>query len=318
MCHEALREFILETRDFAKLLGDIRGDGTRIKGVIEERLELIKFIDQEDFLKTITIQAAAVADDKGLTTDAVLLYHLAEDYDKVIQILNRTLSDAISVDLGATSLKLQPLKPRVTQQQQQEQAEPVEPGSSLSLITVDDPVMLAKNMIGLYNSNAMYYEKINLVNRESCGVLLRMMEAKEAIQEGNWTRGLDVSVLIFKFYPLLELTYLTQLINLLHIFPLQARGSVSVIRSTAQAFSALPPVISRNAGHLIMWTITCIAHERERLTTAAYENDMTATLVDNMLVAAKDLMVFAGMIKYKLPPRVYETLARFGGEMGVL
>lgn len=200
VCHEALREFILETRDFAKLLGDIRGDGTRIKGVIEERLELIKFIDQEDFLKTITIQAAAVADDKGLTTDAVLLYHLAEDYDKVIQILNRTLSDAVSVDLGATSLKLQPLKPRVRQQQQQEQttSAPVEPGSSLSLITVDDPVMLAKNMIGLYNSNAMYYEKINLVNRESCGVLLRMMEAKEAIQEGNWTRGLDVSVLTSK------------------------------------------------------------------------------------------------------------------------
>ena len=67
-----------------------------------------------------------------------------------------------------------------------------------------------------------------------------------------------------------------------------------------------------------MWTITCIARERDRLTTAAYENDMRGMLVDNMLVAAKDLMVFAGMIKYKLPPRVYETLARFGGEMGVL
>lgn len=194
MCHEALREFILETRDFAKLLGDIRGDGTRIKGVIEERLELIKFIDQDDFLKTITMQAAAVADDKGLTTDAVLLYHLAEDYDKVIQILNRTLSDAVSVDLGASSLKLQPLKPRMTQHEQQEQtASTIEPGSSLSLITVDDPAMLAKNMIGLYNSNALYYEKINLMNRESCGVLLRMMDAKKAIQEGNWTQGLDVS-----------------------------------------------------------------------------------------------------------------------------
>lgn len=67
-----------------------------------------------------------------------------------------------------------------------------------------------------------------------------------------------------------------------------------------------------------MWTITCIARERERLATGMYENDMRVNMVDNMLVAAKDLMVFAGMIKYKLPPRVYETLARFGGEMGVL
>jgi nuclear pore complex protein Nup93 len=31
---------------------------------------------------------------------------------------------------------------------------------------------------------------------------------------------------------------------------------------------------------------------------------------------AKDLMLFAGMIKYKLQPRVYETLARAGAEIG--
>lgn len=202
VCHEALREFILETRDFAKLLGDIRTDGTRIKGVIEDRIELIKFLDgQQEFLRTITMQAAAVADDKGLTTDAVLLYHLAEDYDKVIVLLNRTLSDAVAVDLGGTALKLQPIKPRINNQpdqgQQQGQGQgleqPVDPGSSLSLITVDDPVALAKNMIGLYNSNAMYYQKIGQVNRDACGLLLRMMEAKETIQAGKWTEGLDVS-----------------------------------------------------------------------------------------------------------------------------
>lgn len=67
-----------------------------------------------------------------------------------------------------------------------------------------------------------------------------------------------------------------------------------------------------------MWSITCIARERERLASAVYENDMRDTLADELLVMAKDLMVFAGMIKYKLPPRVYETLARVGGEMGVL
>ncbi|KAL1955382.1 hypothetical protein VTO42DRAFT_8602 [Malbranchea cinnamomea] len=300
VCHEALREFILETRDFAKLLGDIRSDGSRIKGVIEKRLELIKFIDQKEFLKTITVQAAAVADDKGLITDAVLLYHLAEDYDKVIQILNRTLSDAVAVDLGANALRLQPLKPRISQQEQQEEGAPgVEPGSSLSLITVDDPVMLAKNMISLYNSNALYYQKIHQANRESCGLLLRMMEAKQTIEEGRWAEGLD-------------------LINTLQILPLDSHGSVSHIRSAAQAFSTLPPVISRNAGHLIMWSVTCVARERERLAAGLYENDMRVNMAERLLVTAKDLMVFAGMIKYKLPPRVYETLARVAGEMGVL
>lgn len=44
---------------------------------------------------------------------------------------------------------------------------------------------------------------------------------------------------------------------------------------------------------------------------------MRQSLADELLVMAKDLMVFAGMIKYKLPPRVYEMLAKAGGEIGL-
>lgn len=196
VCHESLREFILETRDFAKLLGDIRADGARIKGVIEQRLGLIKLVDQEEFLRTITVQAAAVADDKGLITDAVLLYHLAEDYDHVIEAISRALSDAVSVELGDSALRLQPLRPRADRSGQGhhlDQEGVVEPGSSLSLTAVDDPAILAKNMIGLYNTNALYYQQIRPVNRETCGILLRMMEAKTEVEAGRWTPALDVS-----------------------------------------------------------------------------------------------------------------------------
>lgn len=294
VCHEALREFILETRDFAKLLGDIRADGTRIKGLIEQRISLIKLVDQNEFLRTITVQAAAVADDKGLITDAVLLYHLAEDYDRVIDIINRALSDSVAVELGGPALKLQPLRPRTEQQGVEES---VEPGSSLSLTAVEDPVVLAKNMIGLYNTNALYYQRIRQVNRDACGLLLRMMEAKTEVESGKWTQALDA-------------------INELNILPLRARGSVPYIRSTAQAFSSFPPIISRNVGHVIMWSITCIGRERERLNSGAYENEIRQGLAGELLVMAKDLMIFSGMVKYKLPPRVYETLARAGADIG--
>ncbi|KAK3045360.1 hypothetical protein LTS18_013960, partial [Coniosporium uncinatum] len=36
LCYEGLRELVLETREFAQLLGDIRADGQRIKGAIEQ------------------------------------------------------------------------------------------------------------------------------------------------------------------------------------------------------------------------------------------------------------------------------------------
>jgi nuclear pore complex protein Nup93 len=43
---------------------------------------------------------------------------------------------------------------------------------------------------------------------------------------------------------------------------------------------------------------------------------MRQGLSEELLVMAKDLMIFSGMIKYKLPPRVYETLARAGADIG--
>ncbi|KAE8148846.1 putative nuclear pore protein [Aspergillus avenaceus] len=297
VCHEALREYILETRDFAKLLGDIQSDGSRIKGMIEQRISLIKLVDQEDFLKTITVQAAAVADDKGLIADAVLLYHLAEDYDRVVDIINRALSDAVTIELGSPALKLQPLRPRTHLQEDGLESVPTKSGSSLSLTAVEDPVVLAKNIISLYNSNALYYQRIRQVNRDACGLLLRMMEAKVEVETGEWTSALDA-------------------INALNILPLRARGSVPYIRGAAQAFSSFPMAISRNVGHVIMWSITCIGHERERLKSGVYENEIRQSLADDLLVMAKDLMIFSGMVKYKLPPRVYETLARAGADIG--
>ncbi|KAJ5734205.1 hypothetical protein N7493_002991, partial [Penicillium malachiteum] len=300
VCHEALREFILETRDFAKLLGDIRADGTRIKGIIEQRLDLIFLADQQDFLKNITVQAAGVADDKGLITDAVLLYHLAENYDRVVGIINRALSDSIAVELGGIIPKLQPLRPRLAQGQEDQtndQSGAAAPGSSLSLTTVDDPVVLGKNMIYLYNSNPMYYDKIRPINRDACGLLLCMMEAKIEVEAGRWAPALDA-------------------IDKLGILPLQAHNSMPQIRSSAQSFSSLPEIISRNVGHVIMWCIACIDHERRRQISGPYETEMHQGFAERLLGMAKDLMIFSGMVKYKLPPKVYEALARAGANIG--
>ena len=204
LCHEALRELVLETREFAQLLGDIKSDGTRLKGAIEKRLKLIALSDQEEFLKLITIQAASVADDNGRVTDAVLLYHLAEDYENVISIVNRALSGAIAVDIGQEQMRIQPLKPRaITQPDQIQQQQP--DNSTLSLTAVDDPVVLARNMIGLYQANTLYAQNIRPATREACGTLLRISEAKSKVAAGQWTEAIDVRTSSFHSAPFYHL-----------------------------------------------------------------------------------------------------------------
>jgi len=305
VCHEALKELVLETREFAMLLGDIRSDGTRVKGAIEQRLRLISLQNQDDFLRTLTIQAAAVADDSGRTTDAVLLYHLAEEYDNVVAIINRSLSEALSVELGQDPMRLQPLKPRtiensqqVNQQsngQQQQQRQQQQPESSLSLTSVDDPAVLARNMITLYNANALYFRKIRQPNREACGTLIRMSTIKDFVEAGRWAEAID-------------------LIESLSLLPLRANGNVSVIRASAQAFNSLAPVVARNIGNLLMWTITCCGRQRSVLRSSAFQANKP--MAERLLRIAQDLMVFAGLVRYKLPPDVYEALAAAGNDVG--
>ena len=191
LCHEALRELVLETREFSKLIGDIRPDGHRIKGLIEERGSLIALGQEQDFIKAITLQAASFADDNGRTTDAVLLYHLAGDYDTVVSIISRALSEAVSLEIGEDPLRLLPVKPRV-----EGEAAQAEPGSSLSLAAIDDPVELARTMMTMYERDHMFWQKIRDANRVACSVLLQMSEIKSHVEAGLWPRCLDVSSLI--------------------------------------------------------------------------------------------------------------------------
>jgi nuclear pore complex protein Nup93 len=183
VCHEALRELVLETREFTKLLGDVHANGTREKGAIEKRMKLLKLSSQSDLLHTITEQAAIQADDDGRAADAVLLYHLAGDYDTVVLILCKNLSNHIALDdgtIGNYSVESPP--PNLAL------------GYSVSLASVDDPVQLAKNMLQLYATDATVLRAINLRTREACGVLLQISEAKKMFEQERWDSCLEVII----------------------------------------------------------------------------------------------------------------------------
>jgi nuclear pore complex protein Nup93 len=74
--------------------------------------------------------------------------------------------------------------------------------------------------------------------------------------------------------------------------------------------------VARTVGQLLTWTIHCISKERELIREQQFEDPMRSDMAEQLLVMAKDMMVFAGMVRYKLPPRVFETLARAGMDAG--
>ncbi|RKF82071.1 Nucleoporin NIC96 [Golovinomyces cichoracearum] len=288
-CHEALRELVLESREFADLLGDMRSDGQRVKGIIEQRTDLIGLEEVEDFFRTITLCAASQADDNGRVTDAVLLYHLAEEYDSVVATLNRALAQAVNVPLGQAYEKLDPVKqrnmPAVNTQQM-----------TFSLSANDDPMEMAQTILLIYGTNRMFVEKVRPANLDACGKLLSIQKAKSCIERGQWSLALDI-------------------INDLAIIPLSANGNASIIRDLASVFNSLPQPLATTIPNLLLWSLLCSNKQRESLAASAYGGNEGTRLqmAEQLRQINLDLMTFVGQLRYRLPVSVHEALARAQG-----
>uniref|UniRef100_A0A8C9RRE7 Nuclear pore complex protein Nup93 n=1 Tax=Scleropages formosus TaxID=113540 RepID=A0A8C9RRE7_SCLFO len=87
MFMRCVSELVIESREFDMLLGRLEKDGSRKPGVID------KFAGDT---RAIISKVASEAENKGLFEEAVKLYELAKNPDKVLELMNRLLSPVIA------------------------------------------------------------------------------------------------------------------------------------------------------------------------------------------------------------------------------
>ena len=175
-------------------------------------------------------------------------------------------------------------------------------------------------MRNLYNSNQMYYRKIKGTTSDSCSVLLQLAEARKALEQNNWPLVIDVSLSLGNHIRLPANMYANnhclQFVTNSRILPTEADGNISAIRSSAQAFNQLPPVVARTVGYVMIWTVISCSNNVEKLRGAEFDTAAQQDTIRRCVQTSKDVMVFAGLIRFKLPGRVWEALARVGGDLG--
>ena len=176
-----VRELVIESRAFVGLLGDIRPDGTREPGIIEQKSRLLSVNDsaKRDYIRSIVEKAATVVDDEGDTSSAVLLYHLSEDYSLVLATINRRLSD-VFLDSSSPIYANDPAA--------REEAKKM----NFSLAADADPAMLASNVLTMYQANGHILANLDNRERETCKVLLGMIEARKTFLAGRWEACISV------------------------------------------------------------------------------------------------------------------------------
>ncbi|CEH18438.1 Cullins [Ceraceosorus bombacis] len=298
-CHELIRGLVLESRQYFDLLGEIRNDGTKAPGLIERNLSLIGLSDSRQFLQDIVCEAASQSDREHRVRDAILLYNLAEEYNTVIEVLNR--------DLGATLFEISPL-PASSQTLEVGAGRKTIAAADSGLADAMDTAQLAKAIVANYERQEYILRSINPAKRETIKVLLALKDAVNLFHAGELEKSLNT-------------------VESLDLIPLSKTDAVSITRQ-AEKFREVSPHISKNVSNILLLVMETLYKLHEGLikssalapgtggtaaTAAAVAGERSnANLprIKELRAKARALMVYAGSLRLRIEQSVFAQLTR--------
>lgn len=172
-CYDAIKDLVCQTRMYTDLVGDIRVDGARVPGAIQQNLKLLRMADERDYLRQIVRAAATQSEAEHRTRDAILLFNLAEEYDTVVSVLNR--------ELGASLFLSDP-----------DVVESLNPQANLS--AAENSAQLARAILDTYEGQNHIIRRVDARKRETCRLLLELRRAVAFVRNGDMEKGLTVSI----------------------------------------------------------------------------------------------------------------------------
>ncbi|BGP18714.1 hypothetical protein JCM10213_009192 [Rhodosporidiobolus nylandii] len=279
IAHEYVRELVMETRQYSVLLGDVRGDGTKVPGQIERDLKLLHLPDSRSYLLSIVKSAAARADMEQRFSEAILLYNLAEEYDAVISVLNVELGNSLSRPSSIPAAHSAANAAKV---------------GLAAAAAQEDVVAVARSILEHYDRSAGMGGRVSRKRRETCETLMRLKEGMRAYEQGEWEKALE----------------LIASTSLLPLTPASSGDLVALIRS-AESLPTLDDALVRNLDAVLVVTMTVLYRLHQALKESPYGADQSRVRrMEEVRGMARGVMMFAGMLRYRLTSDTYSQLTR--------
>lgn len=248
-------ELVQETKEYEMLLGKLLKDGTRKPGAID-RFQ----IDSQCIIEKVARDAEA----KGAFEDAVRLYDLAKKPDKVLELLNRLLSQVVSVTASNQTNR-------------------------------DRLKSLALGIAERYRSQGIA-DGLK-ANTNSLYLILDLITFFDLYAEGQMEEAMKI-------------------IQQLQLLPLTidaVEHKVSAFRNyTEEVRRCLPDVllVTMNILHHQYKTSRNTAPQSPLMRGKAAEDGGKETYLNYLRGQAKSLIMFAGMLPYRLPGDTYARLVQ--------
>ncbi|GAA5959783.1 hypothetical protein JCM3765_000101 [Sporobolomyces pararoseus] len=289
LAHEFVRELVMDTRQYSTLLGDVRNDGTKIPGQIEKDLKLLHLPDARSYLLSIVKSAALRADTEQRFSEAILLYNLAEEYDSVVSVLNLELSNSLAKPSSSyvqqTGGSLDGNKYLLGSQHGGETI-----GMTAAAGGGGDVAEIAKSILEHYDRSSQMNSRVGRKRRETCEVLMRLKLAMGCYEQGKLEQAL-------------------QTIESTSLIPLSS-DLVTIIRAS-EDLKQVDDTIVRNLDIILLTTMTILYKLHQTLKDSPFGADQSRQQkMIELRGKGRSLMMFAGMLRYRLTSETYSQLTR--------
>lgn len=284
VCHEALRELILISREFGVLLGELnQTNGTKIPGILERQRKLIKLESLDQFYQQIIEVAANKCQEEGRIFDALLLYQLCCDYDTVVSLINKLLAEILATtDLNKPIIK-------------SGNYEVISTGYITKEVddTIDNNIiLLAQHIMKVFNNNSHILGKLSSKVKHTSELLLPIIGIRDLFIKKDWRQVIND-------------------INQLGLIPVGVNDDLIKIRTMSESIqnNDLDDNLIKIIPSLLIMVMTSISHINYNILTKKYQSygNEKQELIHWKKIA-KNCMIYAGMVQYKMPRETYSLL----------
>jgi len=269
---DLVRDIVVGSRSWSKLLGSVRADGTKDKGLVERDLQLLNLKDEDDYLRSVVLAAADQAAADSSLADSVELYHLAGAYDKVVESVNRALGHS----LGQGSAPLDPnAAPNV--------------GLSGAFGGATDLEGLATRVQNVY---AHDFAKRSRIAQRGWDTLETLLKLKHAMSQYAGDRP-DLAL---------------ETLRSTNLLPLD-NDTASIARYAANFRTMLDSPVVSNLDDVIVTTMKCLHRLSQALKESPYGDHGRMAQLQEYKHQAQCLIQFASTLRLRLGPDVYRQLS---------
>jgi len=168
-------------------------------------------------------------------------------------------------------------------------SQPNQPNVQLNTTTASENVLTtAKSVLEHYEANGI---RLNRNARETLQKLIKLKDAFGMYESGR----LDDALITFES---------------VNLVPLRSEGDVVPIIKAADDFKTLDEAIVRNFDAILLFAMNILFSIHQRLKESPYGDVSRQNRMAEVRTKARALIMFAGMLRYKLSASTYHELSR--------